>query len=65
MMARHKTLSDSGADRTLDIAGPTVFGRDEESEQLRKHFAARHSFLFYGPAGVGKTLLLRLVAGIY
>ena len=41
--------------------GPTIFGRDGEAEQLRKRLAARGSFLFHGPAGVGKTLLLRMV----
>ncbi len=40
---------------------PVIFGRDEELEQVRKRFAARRSFLLHGPAGVGKTLLLRLV----
>ena len=43
------------------IAGSKIFGREEEVEHLRKRFAARSSFLFHGPAGVGKTLLLRLV----
>ncbi len=61
MMARHKTLSDSGVNGALATTGPAIFGRDEELEQLRKRFAARGSFLFHGPAGVGKTLLLRLV----
>jgi len=42
------------------IAGSTIFGREEEVEHLRKRFAARSSFLFHGPAGVGKTLLLSL-----
>jgi hypothetical protein len=42
-------------------ADSTIFGREEEVEQLRKHCLARRSFLFHGPAGVGKTLLLRLV----
>ena len=45
----------------LAILDLRVFGRDEELEQLRKRLAARRSFLFHGPAGVGKTLLLRLV----
>jgi hypothetical protein len=61
MMARHKTLSDSGINDDWAVNRTTVFGRDEELEQLRKRFAARRSFLFHGPAGVGKTLLLQLV----
>jgi len=61
MMARHKALSDSGLNVACAITGPAVFGRDQELEQLRKRLAARGSFLFHGPAGIGKTLLLRLV----
>ena len=61
MTANHRLPSDPGADHRLAIAGPNVFGRDEELEQLRKRIAARRPFLFHGPAGVGKTLLLRLV----
>ncbi len=41
------------------IAGSTIFGRDEELERLRKRFVSWRSFFFHGPAGVGKTLLLR------
>jgi AAA ATPase domain len=61
MMARHKTLSDSGVNGALATTRPAVFGRDEELEQLRKRFVARRSFLLHGPAGVGKTLLIRRV----
>lgn len=43
------------------LAGLTIFGREEEVEQLRVRFADRRSFLLHGPAGVGKTLLLRRV----
>jgi DNA polymerase III delta prime subunit len=43
------------------VSGSPIFGRDEELEQLRKRIATRRSFLFHGPAGVGKTLLLRRV----
>lgn len=43
------------------LAGLTIFGREQEVEQLRSRFAARRSFLLHGPAGVGKTLLLRRV----
>ena len=37
---------------------PPIFDRDAELEQLRKLLSRRHSFLLYGPAGSGKTLLL-------
>ena len=61
MMARHKTLSDSRVNGESVITGPLLFDRDQELEQLRKRFVARRPFLFHGPAGVGKTLLLLLV----
>ena len=35
-----------------------IFDRAEEIEQLRQRLRQRQSFLFHGPAGVGKTLLL-------
>jgi len=38
-----------------------VFGRTEEMEALRKRLATRKSTFFYGPSGVGKTLLLQQV----
>ncbi len=43
------------------ISNSTIFEREEELEQLRKRFLIRRSFLFHGPVGVGKTLLLRQV----
>ncbi len=40
-----------------------IYGRDAELEQLRQLVARRRSFLLHGPAGVGKTLLLKHLAG--
>jgi len=42
-------------------APPEVFERAGELEELRERLAARRSFLFHGPAGVGKTFLLSAV----
>jgi DNA polymerase III delta prime subunit len=39
-----------------------IYGRDAELEQLRQLVSRRHSFLLHGPAGVGKTLLLKQLA---
>jgi len=47
--------------RIVMISNSTIFEREEELEQLRKRFVIRRSFLFHGPAGVGKTLLLQQV----
>jgi len=42
-----------------------IYGRDAELEQVRNLVSGRNSFLLYGPAGVGKTLLLtRLIEEI-
>jgi hypothetical protein len=60
MTASPKPLADSGVNRASSIGGSALFGREEELGQLRKRFSARRSFLFHGPAGVGKTLLLSL-----
>lgn len=38
---------------------PTIYGRDAELGQLRKLLARGQSFLLHGPAGAGKTLLLK------
>jgi hypothetical protein len=38
-----------------------IFHREEESQSLKERLLKRKSFLLYGPAGVGKTLLLRKV----
>jgi hypothetical protein len=62
MMARHKTLSDSETNGSGAGTRPVIFGRNQEVKQLRRRIASRQSFLLHGPAGVGKTLLLRHVA---
>ena len=36
-----------------------IFGREEEQESIRQRLSKGRSFLFHGPVGVGKTLLLR------
>ena len=43
------------------LAAAPLFARGVELQELRARFAARRSFLFHGPAGVGKTLLLSLL----
>lgn len=51
----------------FEIVGPRasaqreIFDRIGELKELRKRIADRRSFLFHGPAGVGKTLLLSAV----
>jgi hypothetical protein len=39
-----------------------IYGRDAELEQLRQMISRRRSFLLHGPAGVGKTLVLKQLA---
>ncbi|MFZ0287424.1 MAG: AAA family ATPase [Terriglobales bacterium] len=41
----------------------SIYGRDAEIEQLSQMVSRRRSFLLYGPAGVGKSLLLKHLAG--
>jgi len=36
-----------------------IFGREHELQMLREKLQQRRSFLLYGPAGVGKSLLLQ------
>jgi hypothetical protein len=36
-----------------------VFGREAESTVIREQLCSRKSFLLHGPAGIGKTLLIR------
>jgi hypothetical protein len=43
-------------------SAPSIFGRDVELEQLRQLLVRRRSILLHGPAGVGKTLLLKHLA---
>lgn len=38
---------------------PVILARGQELAELRKRLQARRSFLFHGPAGSGKTLLLQ------
>ncbi len=45
------------------MSSPGIYGRDAELEQLRQLVFRRRSFLLHGPVGVGKTLLLKRVAG--
>ena len=40
-----------------------IFDRAEELESLRSRLEKRRAFLLHGPAGVGKSLLLRQAAG--
>jgi Cdc6-like AAA superfamily ATPase len=40
-----------------------IYGRDAELEELRQLLSRHRSFLLYGGAGVGKTLLLKHLAG--
>ena len=41
-----------------------IFDRAEERQRIAQHLAKARPFLIYGPAGVGKTLLLRNLAGL-
>jgi hypothetical protein len=38
-----------------------IFGREEERRSIRERLTRKRPFLIHGPAGVGKTLLLRSV----
>ncbi len=40
-----------------------IYGRDAELEQLRQLLSRSRSFLLHGPAGAGKTLLLKHLVG--
>lgn len=61
MMPKSKTIFDVGENGSTVKPQSEVYGRCEELEQLRHRLARRRSFLFHGPAGVGKTLLLSKV----
>jgi hypothetical protein len=60
-MLAPKANSGFGTNARGAVARPAIFHRTEEIEQLRQRLALRRSFLFHGPAGVGKTLLLSSV----
>lgn len=57
----HSSSAHAGSGQDWADARVNIFGRTEALEQLRQRVARRRSFLFYGPAGVGKTLLLSAV----
>src|SRR5215469_14363904 len=60
-MPKSERLCDVGANGSAVKPQSDVRGRCEELEQLRQRLARRRSFLFHGPTGVGKTLLLSIV----
>jgi hypothetical protein len=45
------------------LSPPDIYGREVEIEQLRKLLSRRCSFLLHGPAGAGKTVLLKRLTG--
>jgi len=47
MTSRHKPLAGSGVNENAPLAPPVIFARGEESDQLRRRFAARRSFLLH------------------
>jgi hypothetical protein len=61
VMPKPKTDSAFGMSDGRAVARPAMFDRVAEIEQLRQRLAGRRPFLFHGPTGVGKTLLLSLV----
>jgi hypothetical protein len=54
----HPDNGGSGKGRPRADAGAGILNRAEELEALRQRLEQRRAFLFHGPAGVGKTLLL-------
>ncbi|MGB8770690.1 MAG: ATP-binding protein [Candidatus Korobacteraceae bacterium] len=57
-MTAHSNSGHAGAGQDRADTQANIFGRSEELEALHQQLARRRSFLFHGPAGVGKTLLL-------
>lgn len=47
----------------MPVTEQVVFGRGQEITRLQSSLEARDSLLVHGPAGVGKTLLLRAASG--
>jgi hypothetical protein len=43
------------------MADDSIFDREQERQRIDQFLSGRKPFLLYGPAGVGKTLLLRSV----
>jgi hypothetical protein len=57
----HADNGGSGKGQPRAEARAAIFNRAEELGMLRQRLAQRRAFLFHGPAGVGKTLLLSAV----
>lgn len=57
-MLNRKRDTDFGMLGGRAVPQPVIYSRTEELDELRHRLGKRQPFLYYGPAGVGKTLLL-------